>query len=544
MGVDLNRNYGYNWGLNNTGSSPNTSDETYRGTAPFSEPETRAIKWFCEQHGFRIAMNYHSFGNYLIYPWGYQQTPLTPDSSVFIAFAGQMTDQNNYVFGTGFETVGYATNGDSDDWMYGELVSKPKILSMTPEVGNQGDGFWPVTSRIEPLAEENVLPNLLTAHLAGNYLSLEDLSSPYLSSLSGTIDLRLTRLGLDYTGVNSIELVPVTGNIFSADPPLPLPALQHLQHEDVSLNYQLMPGVSPGDLVEFDAVVTMNGYSYTERLSKVYGSPTVVYSEGGDALANFDTSTAWALTDEDYFSASQSITDSPEANYAPVTTSDLRYGRIIDLRSALFGQLTFHAKWGIEAGWDYCQIQASPVGQENWQPLCARYTRPGTEFQDEGAPVWDGFSDDWVLEEVDLADYIGQRIEVRLRLVSDLFVEYDGFYMDDFEFRVLLDENNPLSLDTGFVDTVGFTGNPTGITSLSQAVRIYPNPARDMLWIENHTGQPLSLSLYTLSGQEVKRAFRYTGRQWSLDGVAPGAYVLNIRSDGRQWHERIIVSGP
>ena len=44
FGVDLNRNYGYQWGYDNTGSSPNPSNNTYRGTAPFSEPETQAIR--------------------------------------------------------------------------------------------------------------------------------------------------------------------------------------------------------------------------------------------------------------------------------------------------------------------------------------------------------------------------------------------------------------------------------------------------------------------------------------------------------------------
>ena len=44
-GVDLNRNYGWNWGLDNTGSSPNTQSDTYRGDSAFSEAETPD---FCE----------------------------------------------------------------------------------------------------------------------------------------------------------------------------------------------------------------------------------------------------------------------------------------------------------------------------------------------------------------------------------------------------------------------------------------------------------------------------------------------------------------
>ncbi len=52
-----------------------------------------------------------------------------------------MTAQNNYVYETGYETVNYAANGVSDDWMYGEENTKNKIFSMTPEVGNSGDGL-------------------------------------------------------------------------------------------------------------------------------------------------------------------------------------------------------------------------------------------------------------------------------------------------------------------------------------------------------------------------------------------------------------------
>jgi len=50
FGVDLNRNYSHGWGT--TGISWNTSDDTYPGTSAFSEPETQAMKVFCEQHDF------------------------------------------------------------------------------------------------------------------------------------------------------------------------------------------------------------------------------------------------------------------------------------------------------------------------------------------------------------------------------------------------------------------------------------------------------------------------------------------------------------
>ena len=49
-GVDLNRNYGYEWGYDDLGSSSSPTAETYRGNGPFSEPESQNMKQFTEAH--------------------------------------------------------------------------------------------------------------------------------------------------------------------------------------------------------------------------------------------------------------------------------------------------------------------------------------------------------------------------------------------------------------------------------------------------------------------------------------------------------------
>ncbi|MGF1700177.1 peptidase [Photobacterium makurazakiensis] len=59
FGVDLNRNFGVNFHR-----SSDTQSNIYGGPAPFSEPETQAIKGFVETHeNIRIALDYHSQGN-------------------------------------------------------------------------------------------------------------------------------------------------------------------------------------------------------------------------------------------------------------------------------------------------------------------------------------------------------------------------------------------------------------------------------------------------------------------------------------------------
>lgn len=182
-GIDLNRNFGpfEFWDHPNGGSSLQTGSQIYRGEAPFSEPETQALRDFVEAYHFRTAFNYHSYSNLLIYPYGALRR-LTRDSTLFIQYAMDMTSENQYFFGTAPETVGYNVRGSSDDWFYGNDESEGpefrRIISMTPEVGSLEDGFWPQPSRIIPLAEENVKPNKLLAFYAGPELLYDEDNAP------------------------------------------------------------------------------------------------------------------------------------------------------------------------------------------------------------------------------------------------------------------------------------------------------------------------------------------------------------------------------
>lgn len=50
LGVDLNRNYGFKFGFDDTGSSSNPCAQDYRGKHAFSEPETQAMRNFMSWH--------------------------------------------------------------------------------------------------------------------------------------------------------------------------------------------------------------------------------------------------------------------------------------------------------------------------------------------------------------------------------------------------------------------------------------------------------------------------------------------------------------
>jgi hypothetical protein len=181
-GVDLARNFGYKWGYDNFGSSADPGNQSYRGTGPFSEPETEAIRNFCQNHNFSVSCNYHTFWDVIFPPWSYNMEE-TPDSTIFNNFIGIANSLNGYRNGAYvLPPEGYPANGSVQDWMYGEAVEKNRIYGVITEVGTWNDGFWPVPERILPLAEENLYSNLVYAWGPGIIIDVPYISSVFLSS--------------------------------------------------------------------------------------------------------------------------------------------------------------------------------------------------------------------------------------------------------------------------------------------------------------------------------------------------------------------------
>ena len=161
-GVDLNRNWGYKWGYNNAGSSGNPSSETYRGPSSMSEPETQAMANFIINRGAVERMSIHCYGAYWLIPWSYAKI-LTSDDQLFRDISVEMAPKT-YTVGTAWELL-YVCNGVSMDWDYGDAG----IMTFSPEMGNSGDGFWPQSARIIPIAKSNLRSLQYFFGIAGPY---------------------------------------------------------------------------------------------------------------------------------------------------------------------------------------------------------------------------------------------------------------------------------------------------------------------------------------------------------------------------------------
>jgi hypothetical protein len=165
-GVDLNRNYDFKFGINETGSSSNPCAEDYRGERPFSEQETASIKKYVDDNKNVIsAVNVHTYGNSWIYPFNYVSDKsdhfLQMKKRLFYDFYKEFEKdiagkQIRALFGNAAFTLDYPTNGEAGDWFTG----KKNIMNIDVELGNNdpaSEQFYPPRRIISDIVRYNWL---------------------------------------------------------------------------------------------------------------------------------------------------------------------------------------------------------------------------------------------------------------------------------------------------------------------------------------------------------------------------------------------------
>ena len=130
-GVDLNRNYEYMW----SEGSNNTRSEVYRGPAPFSEPETRAMRDVVLKYNFSYAISFHSGIYYILYPWSSSDRP-TFHQHIFAEVANAISEMTGVPAGQASTSL-YYCYGEWMDWCY----SNKSIIALTIEVYGNRDAF-------------------------------------------------------------------------------------------------------------------------------------------------------------------------------------------------------------------------------------------------------------------------------------------------------------------------------------------------------------------------------------------------------------------
>lgn len=241
FGVDLNRNWALGWG--GGGSSGTPGDLTYRGTAPFSEPETIVLSDFIRTHPNIIAyMDYHSFSQLILWPYGYAAiVPPEPDYTTFDTLGSQMQSLIQAVHGVYYEqgpiySTIYQASGGSVDWVYGDQSRYAFTIELRPSSGDP-DGFILPPTQILPTCEEN-LPAILRLTEWAAQQSRLSISLPsgipavLEAGLATTVDVQISYFGqsllpdsallhyrYDEGAYQTVPLAPVFGDLYRATLP-------------------------------------------------------------------------------------------------------------------------------------------------------------------------------------------------------------------------------------------------------------------------------------------------------------------------------------
>ena len=514
-GVDNNRNYSYidnngNEVWNTAGTSNNTGNNTYAGTEPFSESENSAIRYFVENNDFKLALNNHTYSNLLLYPFGYDYNQLTEDNEVFESISSLLVQENGYENILSSEL--YPAAGDSDDFMYGMLTTenggtRDKIFAMTPEIGSS---FWPAAASIEDLCKEMLFLNLNAARLVNKYATLNEISSYTIEGLSFNSTYELQRLGISEPGDFSVTFIPVSDNISSVEAVNNYNQLDLAETIEGSFSITLNSNINVGDDVSYKLVLNNGTFDKEYQITKIFGEYSAIFTDSEGVFSDnwITNSNEWGETNEDYFSASTSITDSPNNNYYNNENSIITINNAINLSDYSYAEITFKAKWEIQSNFDYVQLEISTDNGDYWIPQCGIYTQSGggNHQNAHGEPLYSGNQDAWIEEKISLSDYLGESILIRFKLITNGFGRRDGFYFDDLEINGI---SNQLNVNN----------------SVNEFTYLYPNPVSNILNINTDLND-FTVEIYSISGQLL-----ITNRNiktYDFSNYNSGVYILKL----------------
>ncbi len=369
-GVDLNRNYGYRWGYDDIGSSPIPSSAVFRGTAPFSEPETQAVRDFCASREFAMSLSYHSYGELILYPWGYAALN-TMDHGLFAALGDSLRQGNGYTAGNAASGAIYVTNGDSDDWLYGETQIKDPMYAFTVELNTYEEGgFAPPEDLIQPTFDEMIPLSLRFAELAGDPTGI---LGPWPPSMSAVTALNPPSYEIGWSG-------------------------PYAQDPNPAVSWDLVEMKNPAGVLDSveagDTLWETDGFALSSARSAVGASS--FYSGRGDDLDR-------AVTMKNIY----------PMWFAPTLTCLLWYD--------------------IEQDWDYAYLEGSSDEGATWTTVPGNLTTDSNPNGNNRGNGITGLSGGWVSATFDLTNLMVSEtggVRLRFRYMTDASVNNEGLYVD------------------------------------------------------------------------------------------------------------------
>jgi len=171
-GVDLNRNWGFQWAAvpapaDAGGSYGNATETTdvYYGTGPFSEPETQVVRDFLATlPNLKAFEDIHTYSELYLAPWRYTSVVLPPGSQTLEAFANRQVDVSAAVHGHTYTRNLYRSSGGAIDYVWNQYRAMAISPELRPPAAASDGGFAPPPTEIIPTGEEHLAAVLALIH--------------------------------------------------------------------------------------------------------------------------------------------------------------------------------------------------------------------------------------------------------------------------------------------------------------------------------------------------------------------------------------------
>ena len=419
----------------------------------------------------------------------------------FVHMIQNATDRNDESWvNEGFAEVGAFLNGytiGGSDWEYAQ---KPDLQlnswadNTSPDFGSHyGQSFLYLTYFLDRFGQDAT--KALTANPENDLASVDNT----LANLNGTDSQ--------------------TGKVVTADDVfMDWAAALYLKDANVGdgryvfKNYPDSPQASATDVIK-TCPQAPTGFSINQ-----YGIDYIKVQCAGDFTLHFSGSTVTGLLPVDAFSGKYAFW-SNKGN-----ESDMTLTHEFDLTN-VSGPVAFsYQTWfDIEENWDYLHLEASTDGKV-WQIL---NTPSGTDANPSGQSHgwgYTGATNGWKLEEVDLSQFAGQKIQIRFEYITDAAVNGEGFLLDDVSIDALNYASDFETDDGGWVAN-GFARVENVLPQTYRLSLIIKGDTTTVTPIELNADQTADIPLSLKSGEEAVLIVTGTTRFTKI----PAAYQIEIK---------------
>jgi len=565
-GVDLNRNFDFNWIFGDGFLAPDESDygshfDYYRGPEPFSEAEAVALKDLAIEQGPVFSIIWHSSrsGNLsekVFTSWHWADGKESPDLGIMKLIADEFSGLIEKEDGTGTYLSVYSEsrNGKAHDWFYREtgcfqyLVecgtenlqpdsaliedtidrTRPAMVYLMDRAigyftdaaqatGIVYDGATgqPVEGAIIEVMEHtgSVLRPRLTDEF-GRYRRVLDVGTYTLSVraegyLSQQVTVVLNNSGMTERDVQLVAAPTHTLQLILDFNPMPISLVGLIANEfgtdSVWISYD--PGGSLFELYEGEYTITVPGefdWIPWERTVDLGQDLSITVPIDHGSPVQLSGSWPWESA-QGPWSAGNVVLRSQEGIYYDNADSTLSTQWMESGLIDISGtnRAVVAVSHRFETEWDHDPVTVSILDEND---------------SVRGSRSWTG--DRWGDHQTDLVTAIGQpmfsQVRVRLEFSPDQTVNYRGWELQELSIYSIYDE---------YLGVAGSSGNVSPKIPMSIST-IYPNPSNGRFQIDlaNFPGGQGTVRVFNLLGQEI--------RNYDLNGLSPGRHFLDMDTNG------------